>query len=182
MGKQGKPGELALACGLGCLLIGPVVLGILSEEDGELAALQNQGVVAQATVTGHSQAVENYTQRGKPRTRTNHYIDLSYDLNAATPYSQWLASGEIAPSAYPATVTDRIDVGETGQADHPLASRVPVVFVPGQADSPMLVERTAKPHLVVVPYVALPSRSGDDDTGRGADHRGLAQVADERLG
>lgn len=140
MGKQGRPGELALACGLGCLLIGPVVLGILSEEDGDLATLQGQGVVAQATVTGHADEVENYTQRGKPRTRTNHYLDLSYDLNAATSYAQWLASGEIAASAYPASVTGRLDVGESGQENHPVASSVPVVFVPGQGDSLMLVE------------------------------------------
>lgn len=140
MGKQGKPGELPLACGIGLLFIGPVVLGILSQEDGELATLQSQGVVAQATVSGHTDEVENYTQRGKPRTRTNHYLDLVYDLNAATPYTQWQASGELTPSAYPATVTGRLDVGEDGQEEHPVASSVPVVFVPGQGDSLMLVD------------------------------------------
>lgn len=140
MGKQGKPGELALACGVGFLFIGPVVLGILSQEDGELATLQSQGVVAQGTVTGHTDEVESYTQRGKPRTRTNHYLDLTYDLNAATPYARWQASGVIAPSTYPATVTGRLDVGESGQAAHPVASSVPVVFVPGQSDSLLLVE------------------------------------------
>ena len=140
MGRPGKPGELALACGVGCLFIGPVVLGILGQEDGELATLQGQGVVAQGTVTGHADEVENYTQRGKPRTRTNHYLELTYDLNAVTPYARWQASGVIAPSAYPATVSGRLDVGESGQQDHPLASSVPVVFVPGQSDSLMLVE------------------------------------------
>lgn len=140
MSKRGKPGELALACGIGLLFVGPVVLGILSQEDGELATLQSVGVVAHGTVTGHTDQVENYTQRGKPRTRINHYIDLSYDLNAATPYGEWLASGVIAPSAYPATVTGRLDVGERGQMDHPVATNVAVVFVSGQSDSLMLVE------------------------------------------
>jgi hypothetical protein len=140
MGKQGRPGELALACGVGLLFIGPVVLAILSEEDGDLASLQSQGVVAQATVTGHQQEAETYTRRGKPRTRTNYYLTLSYDLNSATPYSQWQAGVAMVPSAYPATATARIDVGESRQQDHPVASRVPVIFVPGQVDAPMLLQ------------------------------------------
>ena len=28
MGKQGRPGELALACGVGLLFVGPVVLAV----------------------------------------------------------------------------------------------------------------------------------------------------------
>lgn len=138
MGKPGKPGELELACGVGLLFIGPLVLAILSEEDGDLARMQSQGVVAQATVTGHEDEVEHYTQRGKPRTRINHYLTLSYDLNAATSYQEWQASGELEASPYPATATTRIDVGESDQQAHPVASSVPVVFVPGQGDGPML--------------------------------------------
>ncbi|MXO71968.1 hypothetical protein [Alteraurantiacibacter buctensis] len=138
MGKRGKPGELALVCGVGLFFVGPVVLAILSEQDGHLDELQRQGVVAEAVVTGHQQEVENYTQRGKPRMRTNYYLSLSYDLNAGTPYAEWQALRELAPSAYPAMATTRIDVGETRQEEHPVASRVPVVFVPGQGDGPML--------------------------------------------
>lgn len=144
MGKQGKPGELALACGLGLLFVGPVVLAILSEQDGKLDVLQSQGVVAEATVTGHDQELENYTQRGKPRTRTNYYLTISYDLNAATPYRDWQGSGNLVPSAYPATATTRLDVGESRQQEHPVSSTMPVVFVPGLADGPMLADEVAE--------------------------------------
>jgi len=140
MANRGKPGELALACGLSCLFIGPLVLAIVQQQDGQLASLQQQGVVAAAAVTGHDQRQEQYDGRGgRPRIRTSYYLDLRYDLNAATPYQQWQANGQIASSQWLAQVSQQIDVGEAIQQAHPVGTTAPVVFVPGQSDSLMLV-------------------------------------------
>jgi hypothetical protein len=140
--RKGKPGELRLIIGLALMVVSPFVLAIVHGEGTEYDALKAQGVVAIAEISDHEQREESYTDRkGRSKSRTNHYLKVRYDLNAATGYTAWKASGKLAPSQYPVITTTELMVPQSYLATNAVGAKRPVVLMRGNSSKLELVEQ-----------------------------------------
>ena len=140
--RKGKPGELTLMIGLALMVISPFVLAIVHGEGDEYDALKTQGVVTMAEIAGHASREEGYTDRkGRSKTRTNHYLKVRYDLNAATTYPEWKANAKLAPASYPVITTTEFEVPQPYLATNPVGTKKPVALMRGDSSTLELVEQ-----------------------------------------
>jgi hypothetical protein len=140
--KRGKPGELLMLGGGLCLLAVPLVWSLNGDNDRQLAAIEETGVVGLGTITDKAIVEETHTnRRGVSQTATIHRIAVNYDLNATMPFRQWKASGETLESSDAIRATGWIDVMRFEYDGYAIGQQEPVVFLSGQNDSLMLAEQ-----------------------------------------
>lgn len=140
--RKGKPGELLLMLGLCCMLIAPFGLFLTNQEGGKLAALKDQGMVAEVTVKNKSVRGESYTDsKGRSKTRDLYSLNLSHDLNAQLKYADWKADKPFPKSQYPAVTTREIEVGSAYYESLADGQRTTVIHNPSDYNSMMLTEQ-----------------------------------------
>jgi Protein of unknown function (DUF3592) len=80
------------------LLIAPFVFVLMGEATADNDRYRSEGRVGQGVVTAVRAVEESYTgRRGRPKTRTDHFIDVSYDLYPSIAYADYAAGGEVLP-------------------------------------------------------------------------------------
>lgn len=128
--KSGASGIWASAALL-LLLLAPAIFFINDETGARIAALRKDGLVTEATVTGKRIVEEPYTDRkGRTKTTTANYIDLTYDSQTSQTWQEWLASNEkTQPAAPGAPMSSYAYRGTTAEYDavQP-GDKVPVVI------------------------------------------------------
>ena len=90
--------QIWLCITLLCAVAAPTIWLIASEHAERIAHLKVAGMVTMATVTDIREVQEPYSDRkGRQKSRTKHYIDFRFNMLAATPYRDFLATGRLVP-------------------------------------------------------------------------------------
>lgn len=96
-GKKSGAFQVWASAALLLLFLAPAIFFISDETGDRVAALRKDGLVTMATVTGKRTIEEPYTDsKGRRKSNTAKYIDLSYDSQTNQSYPEWLAGGEKA--------------------------------------------------------------------------------------
>jgi hypothetical protein len=139
--RKGKPGELLLMIGLVLMVIAPFALFLTNQEGEKLAALKDNGMVAQATVKEKSVRSESYADsKGRSKTRDLYLLNLSHDFNAQQKYADWKAGKPFPVSKYPAVTTREIEVGSSYHDALAAGQKTTVIHNPSDYKSMMLTE------------------------------------------
>lgn len=140
--RKGKPGELQLMTGLVLMIVAPVALAIQQSSNDHLAALQAQGMVAEAQVKDKSVRSESYSDRkGRQKSRDLYTLNLQHDINAELTYADWKARKPFAKPKYPAVTTTSIEVGQSYYDGLATGAKTTVVRIPSDYKSMMLTQR-----------------------------------------
>lgn len=145
MGRAARPGEWLLVVSVLSFMAAPLLVFVTVEDDARIADLRRRGVTAQALVTGKSE--RSYTQddrRGRPRSRTERSIRLSYDALSRVPHAEFEAGRGIAAQASLAATSADIPVGRDDYAAFSEGDRVMVTYLPGESGRPELSEWVAR--------------------------------------
>ncbi|NML04809.1 hypothetical protein [Sphingomonas sp. G-3-2-10] len=145
MGRAARPGEWLLIISALSFMAAPLLVFVTVEDDARVADLRRRGVTAEARVIGKSEW--SYLQddrRGRPRSRTERSIRLSYDALSRTPHAEFEAGRRAAPHANLAIVSTDIPVGRDEYAGFSEGDRVMVTYLPGDSGRPELSDWVAR--------------------------------------
>jgi hypothetical protein len=140
--RKGKPGELLLMIGLVLMLVAPFALVLTNQNGEQLAALQSEGKVAEATVKDKSVRTESYTDRkGRTKKRELYSLNLSHDLNAQLDYGDWKAGKTFPKPQFPAVTARDIEVGSAYYEGLAVGQKTSIIHNPTDYKSMMLTEQ-----------------------------------------
>jgi hypothetical protein len=129
---------LIAVLGLGIV---PLVGAIAGEVTARMEAMKAEGRVGMGTITAIREVEEQDTgRRGRPRSRTVHYIDFTYDMNPSVSYADFVAAGETLPSDSNSGAISSYsrDSGSAEAEAHRVGQEVPVVVLADDMFEPEL--------------------------------------------
>lgn len=119
----------------------PLVYAFMGEATAKIDRYRSEGRVGQGNVTGTRSVEETYeARRGRMRTRTNYYIDISYDLSPTVSYADYVRAGEVLPpgSGSGNISTQSLDSSSAINEAHRTGQAVAVVVLPDDPFDPEL--------------------------------------------
>lgn len=119
----------------------PLVYALMGEATAKNDRYRTEGRVGQGTVTATRAVEEMYeARRGQMKTRTNYFLDISYDLTPTVSYADYVRAGEVLPpgSGSGNISTQSLDSSSAINEAHRTGQAVAVVVVPDDPFNPEL--------------------------------------------